>query len=297
MTDALPAGLTAVTPPSAPTTGTAAVAANTWTWTIPTVAKAVAPATSNAVTATFTATVDEPATLTSITNTVTMTSTTTDPVSTNNTATADLTITAKSTDLTITTVADDYKPKQGDTIQIGVQVSNIGTVDATNVVIRDVLPTGLQYDSCEPTPCAQSGIRRQSSQLFSIASIPAGSAGAVILNVRVQASSGTLRNTASIVSADQADPVPANDSDSLNITISGANGNAGGGTGGGGTGGTGGTSGGTGGSTAFTGFTAGQLMPWFMLLASLGLVALEWARRMRLVSPIGSTYGFDPFQN
>jgi hypothetical protein len=38
-------------------------------------------------------------------------------------------------------------------------------------------------------------------------------------------------------------------------------------------------------------------MPWFMLLASLGLVALEWARRMRLVSPIGSTYGFDPFQN
>ena len=64
-----------------------------------------------------------------------------------------------------------------------------------------------------------------------------------------------------------------------------------------GPGGTGGTSGGTGGSTAFTGFTAGQLMPWFMLLASLGLVALEWARRMRLVSPIGSTYGFDPFQN
>ena len=48
---------------------------------------------------------------------------------------------------------------------------------------------------------------------------------------------------------------------------------------------------------AFTGFTAGQLMPWFMLLASLGLVALEWARRMRVVSPIGSTYGFDPFQN
>jgi hypothetical protein len=33
-----------------------------------------------------------------------------------------------------------------------------------------------------------------------------------------------------------------------------------------------------------------------MLLFALGLVALEWARRMRLVSPIGSTYGFDqPF--
>ncbi len=31
-----------------------------------------------------------------------------------------------------------------------------------------------------------------------------------------------------------------------------------------------------------------------MLLVSLGLVALEWARRMRLVAPIGTTYGFDP---
>ena len=58
-----------------------------------------------------------------------------------------------------------------------------------------------------------------------MASIPAGSAGPVILNVRVQASSGTLQNTASIVSADQADPTAANDSDSLNITISGANSN------------------------------------------------------------------------
>ena len=52
----------------------------------------------------------------------------------------------------------------------------------------------------------------------------------------------------------------------------------------------------TGGTTAFTGFTAGQLLPWFMLLFSLGLVAVEWSRRMRLVSPIGSTYGFGPFR-
>ena len=134
-----------------------------------------------------------------------------------------------STDLTVATAANDYKPKQGDTIQIGIQVSNIGTVDATNVVIRDVLPTGLQYVSCEPTPCEQSGLRRQSSQLFSMPLIPAGSAGTVILNVTVQASSGTLQNAASVVSADQADPVPANNSDSLSITIAGSNEEPGGG--------------------------------------------------------------------
>jgi uncharacterized repeat protein (TIGR01451 family) len=294
VTDALPAGLTAVTPPTAPTTGTAAVAANTWTWTIPTVAKAVAPATSNAVSASFTATVDEATTLTTITNTVTMTSTTTDPTSTNNTASADLTISADVADLNIVTAVDDSKPNQGDTIQIYIQVSNSGPADATNIVLKDVLPTGLKYESCEPTPCEQSGLRRQSSQLFTMPSVAADSAGTIVLHVTVQASSGTLQNTASVVSLDQTDPTDANNSDSLNITIGGAANNPGGSTGG--TGGTGGTSGSTGGTTAFTGFTASQLMPWFMLLFSLGLVAIEWARRMRLVSPIGSTYGFEPFQ-
>jgi uncharacterized repeat protein (TIGR01451 family) len=289
VTDTLPAGLTIVTPLTAPAAGAAANVGNAWTWTIPTLAK------NTSATATISATVDADAVDGVLTDTVNVTGGQTDPTPGNNTASTDLTITAMSTDLTVATAANDYKPKQGDTIQIGIQVSNIGTVDATNVVIRDVLPTGLQYVSCEPTPCEQSGLRRQSSQLFSMPLIPAGSAGTVILNVTVQASSGTLQNAASVVSADQADPVPANNSDSLSITIAGSNGNPGGSTGG--TGGTGGTSGGTGGTTAFTGFTAGQLMPWFMLLASLGLVALEWARRMRLVSPIGSTYGFDPFQD
>jgi len=31
-----------------------------------------------------------------------------------------------------------------------------------------------------------------------------------------------------------------------------------------------------------------------MLLFSLGLVAVEWSRRLRLVTPIGFTYGFEP---
>jgi fimbrial isopeptide formation D2 family protein/uncharacterized repeat protein (TIGR01451 family) len=298
-TDVLPAGLTAVTPPTAGPTGTTtAVNANTWTLTIPLLVKASAAATPTVVTATFDATVDNPSTVVSpITNTVTLTATQTDPVSTNNTASVDLTISGDVADLNVTTAVDDSKPKQGDSIGIYIQVANAGPADATNIVLKDVLPTGLTYESCEPSPCEQSGLRRQSSQLFSMPSVAADSAGTILLHVTVQASSGTLQNTASIVSADQADPTAANDSDSLSITIGGTSNNPGGGGTGGAGGTSGGTSGGTGGSTAFTGFTAGQLMPWFMLLASLGLVALEWARRMRLVSPIGSTYGFDPFQN
>lgn len=295
VTDVLPAGLTAVTPPTTPSSGTAAVASNTWTWTIPTVVKATSATAPTVVTATFDATVDETTTLETITNTVTMMATQTDPVSTNNTASVDLTIAAEVADLNIVTAVDDAKPNQGDTISIYIQVSNAGPADATNIVLKDVLPTGLKYESCEPTPCEQTGLRRQSSQLFSMPLVAANSAGTIVLNVVVQASEGTLQNTASVVSFDQSDPTGANNSDSLNITVGGTASNPGSGSGG--TGGTGGTSGGTGGTTAYTGFTASQLIPWFMLLFSLGLVAIEWARRMRLVSPIGSTYGFEPFQS
>jgi uncharacterized repeat protein (TIGR01451 family) len=216
----------------------------------------------------------------------------TDPDPTNNSASVDLTISELLADLNLVTAVDHSKPNKGDTIQIYIQVSNSGPADATNIIVKDVLPTGLKYVSCLPTGCDQTSVRRQSTQQFLIPSVAAGSAEQVVLSAVVQASQGTLQNTASIVSFDQTDPTSGDTSHSLSITIGGAANNPTGTTGA-----TGGTTGSTGGTTAFTGFTAGQLMPWFMLLFSLGLVAIEWSRRMRLVSPIGSTYGFDPFQS
>ncbi len=293
VTDVLPTDLTPVTPPTTPSAGTAAVSGNTWTWNIPTVAKATSSSSPTSVSATFDAIVDPATTLTTITNTVTVTAAQTDPTPANNTASVDLTIAAAVSDLDVLTAVDNNKPNQGDQIQIAVQVSNAGPADATNVVLKDVLANGLKYVSC--TPCS-SGIRatadrRSSSKLFSIATIPASSAATIVLTVTVQASSGTLKNTASIVSADQADPNGANDADTLQITIGGTNNS-------GGNGGNGGTSSGTsgsGGTTAFTGFTANQLLPWLMLFATLGLVAIEYARRRPAVAAIGHTYGFDPW--
>jgi uncharacterized repeat protein (TIGR01451 family) len=286
VTDALPAGLTAPAGATTTTTGTAVFASNTWTWTIPTLAKPTAPATSTVVSASFDAVVGPATTLTTITNTVAVTATETDPVTTNNTASVDLTIVALVSDLDIATAVDNSKPDQGDTIAIGIQVSNHGPDDATNVVFKDVLPTGLKYKSC--TGCSGRSSRRSWTGTFTAASIPTDSAVTVILHVTVQASDGVLKNIASVVSSDQSDPDGTNDKDALNISIGGTNGSgSGGGT-------TSGTSGGS--TTAFTGSTVGQLTPWFMLLFTLGLIALEWTRRMRPVSPIGSTYGFDvPF--
>jgi uncharacterized repeat protein (TIGR01451 family) len=288
VTDALPAGLTAPAGSTTTTIGTAAFASNTWTWTIPTLVKPTAPATSTVVSASFDAVVDPTTTLTTITNTVSVLGTETDPVTTNNTASVDLTIVALVSDLDITTAVDNSKPDQGDTIAIGIQVSNHGPDDATNVVFKDVLPTGLKYKSC--TGCSGRSSRRSWTGTFTTASIPTDFAVTVILHVTVQASDGVLKNVASVVSSDQSDPDGTNDKDALNISIGGTNGSGSGS--GGGT--TSGTSGGS--TTAFTGSTVDQLTPWFMLLFTLGLIALEWARRMRPVSPIGSTYGFDvPF--
>jgi uncharacterized repeat protein (TIGR01451 family) len=288
VTDALPAGLTAPAGSTPTTIGSAAFASNTWTWTIPTLLKPTAPATSTVVSAAFDAVVDPATTLTTITNTVSVLGTETDPDVTNNTASVDLTIAALVADLDITTAADDSKPDQGDTIAIGIQISNHGPDEATNVVFKDVLPTGLKFKSC--TGCSDTLGRRAWTGTYTAASIPVNSAVTIILNVTVQASDGTLKNTASVVSSDQSDPDGTNDKDSLNIIVGGTNG-SGSGSDDDATGGAGGTS-----RTAFTGSTVGQLTPWFMLLFTLGLIALEWARRMRPVTPIGSTYGFDvPF--
>ena len=270
VTDVLPAGVTAVTPPTTGPAGTTtAVSANTWTWTIPTLVKATSSTTPTVVTAAFDAVVDPTTTLTTITNTVSVLGTEFDPDVTNNTASVDLTIVALVSDLDITTAVDDSEPDQGDTIAIGIRVTNHGPDEATNVVFKDVLPTGLKFKSC--TGCSGRDGRRAWSQMFTVASIPVDSAVTIILNVTVQASDGTLKNTASVVSSDQSDPDGTNDKDSLNIIVGGTNGSG-------------------------SGSTVGQLTPWFMLLFTLGLIALEWARRMRPVTPIGSTYGFDvPF--
>jgi len=285
VTDTLPTGLTAVSPVTAPT-------GDVWTWTVPTLAK------GSTVTATFDATVDAGTTLTTITNTAGITKADqTDPVTTNNTASVDLTIQAGVADLDVTSAVDDAKPNKGDEIAIAIQIANAGPDDATNVVLKDVLPNGLKYRSC--TGCEANGGKRRAQWTgsFLIASIPADSSATIILNVLVQAGDGTLKNTASIQSSDQTDPDGSNDTSSLKITVGTANNaSGGGGASGGSGGGSGGTSGTSGaGGTAFTGFSAGQLVPWFLILFTVGLAALEYARRRPLVAAIGHTYGFDPW--
>jgi uncharacterized repeat protein (TIGR01451 family) len=275
-TDIVPAGFTIVEPVPAPATS----AAGTWTWTVGRVLK------DETKTLTFDVTVDANAVGPTLGNTVNVTSDANDMFLENNTATAITTILAGDADLEVLSAADNEKPNKGDEIAIAIQVVNDGPSDATNVVLKDVLPNGLKYESCAGCLANGGTKKAQWTGLFTAGLIPAGTTATVILNVKVQASEGILKNVASIQSSDQNDPDGSNDRSTLKIDVGGSSANSGSGNGNGGTGGAGGT--------AFTGFTAQRLLPWFIFLFTIGLVAVELSRRTW--RPIGVTYGFDePF--
>ncbi len=100
-------------------------------------------------TLTITATVDPPVSGTGpvspTTNTATATSTTVDPNPGNNTDFS--TVTPLQADLAITKDASDPKPQVGSTFNYVIEVANLGTDTASNVVVNDLLPTGVTYQS------------------------------------------------------------------------------------------------------------------------------------------------------
>lgn len=279
-TDIVPAGFTIVEPVPTPATS----AAGTWTWAVGLVLK------DETKTLTFDVTVDSDAVGPTLDNTVNVTSDANDTLLENNTATAITTIVAGEADLEVLSSADNTKPNKGDEIAIAIQIVNDGPADATNVVLKDVLPDGLKYESCAGCKANGGTKKAQWTGLFTAALIPADTTATVILNVKVQASEGILKNVASIQSSDQTDLDGSNDKSTLKIDVGGSSSSSGSGDG---SGDGSGTTEGTGG-TAFTGFTAQRLLPWFIFLFTIGLVAVELSRRTW--RPIGVTYGFDePF--
>jgi uncharacterized repeat protein (TIGR01451 family) len=275
-TDIVPAGFTIVEPVPAPATS----AAGTWNWAVGRVLK------DETQSLTFDVTVDSNAVGPTLGNTVNVTSDANDTILENNTATAITTILAGDADLEVLSSADNEKPDKGDQIAITIQIANAGPSDATNVVLKDVLPDGLAYQSCSGCLANGGTKKAQWTGLLTAALIPADTTATVILNVKIEASEGILKNVASIQSSDQNDPDGSNDKSTLQIDVGGSASTSGGGSGSGTTEATGGT--------AFTGFTAQRLIPWFIFLFTIGLAAVELSRRTW--RPIGVTYGFDePF--
>jgi len=148
---------------------------------------------------------------TSITNTAVVSTSSPESNTSNNSGTA-------TTPISGTGIADLAVTKSGPTaaysnttVDFIVTVYNNGPSAATNVVISDPTPAGLAFISnsgaCStPYPCT-------------VTSIPFGSGVAITSRYRVAAPSGTVTNTASVTGS-QTDPVPANNSNSLQLVVS-----------------------------------------------------------------------------
>lgn len=103
----------------------------------------------------------------------------------------------------------------GSVVMCLVEVTNLGPADATNVVVVDDIPVGLTWtaDDCGAGPPVGQQLT------WNAGNLPVNSSIACNIDLSVDpGTTGTLINTATAV-ADNADPVPANNTDDAEIVI------------------------------------------------------------------------------
>jgi uncharacterized repeat protein (TIGR01451 family) len=161
---------------------------------------------ANGATATFTlvTTISGSATG-SIANGVIVSTSDSDPVSSNS-AGASAPVVVATADLSITKTTASTQATSGSTINYTITVTNNGPDAATNVVVTDNLPTGLQFVSAIPSQGSCAGTDPFTCTLGTLNS---GASATITLQTLVTATSGTISNTAT-VTADTDDGNAAN---------------------------------------------------------------------------------------
>lgn len=201
MTDVLPAALqfVSVSAPAGWTCTTPAVNANgTVTCTT---------ATMNTGTATFTLTVRvDPSASGSITNTATVSATSSDPDSGDTTSTTTpLVITTQSADVSVTKTTTAGTLTPGQTFSYTISVANAGPDAAANVVMNDVLPASLLFQSLSAPAgwtCTTPAAGTNGTVNCTRPSLASGTTANFTLTVRVaNSATGTIVNSATVTSA------------------------------------------------------------------------------------------------
>jgi uncharacterized repeat protein (TIGR01451 family) len=134
--------------------------------------------------------------------------------------TASATVTPVATDLNVTKTVDDDSPDQGDDITFTITVNNTSAVNATNVVLTDLLPAGLAFVSAN----ASQGSYVAGTGLWTIGTVNANSSVTLTV-VATVTNKATKVNTAQITSLDQfdSDSTPGNsvagEDDQASVTI------------------------------------------------------------------------------
>ncbi len=121
-----------------------------------------------------------------------------------------------SADLAVTKAVDKTIPDIFDTVVYTVVVRNNGPSRAYSVVVKDLLPTGMQYASSTASPGTT---YNANTGLWTVGTLPLSQQVTLHIVALVTSSTGgkAVVNTASIQSAGQSDPVSTNNSSSVTI--------------------------------------------------------------------------------
>lgn len=133
-----------------------------------------------------------------------------DPTTADNTAA--LALQVQAADLALTLGVDQPNPEPGALLSYELRVDNLGPDGAAAIVLRDSLGTGLALQSAVPSQ----GSFEAGSGLWEIGTLLPGDAATLLLSAQMLAD-GAFSHSAWRLSADQGDPVAANDSISLSV--------------------------------------------------------------------------------
>ena len=172
----------------------------TGTWTVGTLANGA----SATLTITATVNVSDP-----ITNTATVSADQTDPDTTNNESS--VTVPQQSADLQVNKTVDNSNPSVGENITYTIAVTNNGPATATGVQVSDPLPSGLTFQSSNPSQ----GSYDSGTGTWTVGTLANGSTATLAITVRVDVAD-PVTNTAT-ASADQPDPDTTNDESSVTV--------------------------------------------------------------------------------
>lgn len=205
--DPLPAGLTWQS--DVPDRGTYAPGAGLWD--VGTIAAGDSAALS------IVATVDadtEGRTLVNVAAAAAVTQTDTDPANDADSAS----VTVRAADLRISQSVDVATPYEGGTVRFAVSVANLGPDSTAGVQILDPLPAGLTFQA----DSAGQGSYASGPGVWTVGALAAGDSATLALTAGVDPGTAgqTLWNVASVGASSRGDPVPANDTDSLSVTVS-----------------------------------------------------------------------------
>ncbi len=212
VSDTLPSSLTILAPGSV--SGTIANVGNLVTWTLPQLVL------NEVTTATITATVKAGSASQTISNRASINSATQgDTITANNSSTATLTV--NGADLHIGKSVMPLLPLEGDTITYTIVVTNIAGDTSPNIVISDVLPTGITYGGLVSGSPSEGSYTAGSVGVWSGITLTLNSSATLVFTATVDGGTGgnTLVNTTAISNSSTEDPNSANNTASASVTV------------------------------------------------------------------------------